>query len=439
MINRSRRILTLFCVAAVLATPCAAQYPDSSQAPTLPSYSAKKKEPQGPRAVAVMEWTTKGPRLIPVAIKINDQFYDAGLYLAQPVPMALDSGNVYEVQRAGESLGDFTVGSAAQTPNGLWIGLGSFDSKAAQEKRREAAAKRVQTEAKQKAEEEKEEEGSRPVLKRPAPKSSAPDTSTPPAETKPTTAPSTIQSAPAPPPLRETVNDPNRPILRRGKPAEEQATSLQMETDTTPKKAVPPPAGVAKLDVAISDATPKQQHSYVWTWANPDEEKKLKDQVEKLALATLNEYASRTNGPKPGALQHVQIHTYDLNYSNAPTVILSARVEPEAPKPTPTRRGAKPAAPAAPPSMTPAFEYYVTVVGREDIYGQLQKKLAVATDNKHLDAFPKMELVDAVDVDGNGNGDLLFQSTSDRSDSFVIYQDRGYNLEEVIRVPGPKV
>jgi hypothetical protein len=47
--------------------------------------------------------------------------------------------------------------------------------------------------------------------------------------------------------------------------------------------------------------------------------------------------------------------------------------------------------------------------------------------------------VDIVDADGNGVGDFLFQSTSDRGDSFVIYRDMGWSLEEVIKVPEPKV
>jgi hypothetical protein len=58
------------------------------------------------RAVGVYEWTgdlTKptASRLIPVSIFIEGKLEDAGVYVARPVPFALLSGNVYELQAAG--------------------------------------------------------------------------------------------------------------------------------------------------------------------------------------------------------------------------------------------------------------------------------------------------------------------------------------------------
>jgi hypothetical protein len=58
------------------------------------------------RAVGVYEWTgdlTKptASRLIPVSIFIDGKLEDAGVYVARPVPFALLSGNVYELQDAG--------------------------------------------------------------------------------------------------------------------------------------------------------------------------------------------------------------------------------------------------------------------------------------------------------------------------------------------------
>jgi hypothetical protein len=442
---RLRRILIPLSISVFTLLTASAQ-----DLPNPPTAVKKQDVVKGPRAVAVLEWTNKGPRLIPVAIKIDDQFYDASLYMAQPVPMAIESGVIYQIQRAGDSLGDFTLREAAQTANGLWLGMGSFDSKADQDKRKAAVAKRVEREAKQKADEEKQELGDRPVLKRATPKDSAPPPETTSSDKPSSTTSQTPAStstpvstqAPPPPPkpqVTETSSDPNRPILRRGKPAEEQAASINEKIGE--KKPVPPPPGMARMEVAVSDATPSQPHSYKWDWANPTEEQSVKAQAQKLALATLADYAKRTNGPKPGAVQDVTIEAYDLSYSNAATVILSARVLSES-KPAPVHYGArstKAAAPAEPSEVTPAFEYYVTIVGREDIYGQLQKKLAVATDNKHLDAFPRLQLVGVVDADGNGSGDLLFQSTNDRSESFVIYRDTGWELEQLIQVPEPKV
>jgi len=413
--------------------------PNFAQEP-MQTYGPKKKE-QGPRAVGVLEWTPQGARLVPITIKIADKFYDAGIYQAQPIPMAIDTGVVYEVQKAGESLGDFTLEAAQQTENGAWVGVGKFDSKAAQDKRREDSAKRAAAAASAKAQEDKED---RPVLHRSKPKSAeaSPSTPTAPSTTpapvpgsSPTpTAESTPEAKPAPTPLTDNSGDPNRPILKRGKEKEEQAIAL----DNKPipmKKPTPPPPGLTNIQVAVSDATAGQQpHEYKWSWANPEEEKKLRGQAEKLALATVAEYAAKLGSPKPGKLEDVTMSVYDLSYSNAPDVILSARVLPEA-KPVATKKGAKP---AEVPAVPPGLEYYVTIVGREDIYAQLQKSYATATDNKHLDAFPRMQLIDVVDVDGNGAGDLLFRSINDTGSSFVIYRDLGYRLDEVIRVPEPK-
>ena len=52
--------------------------------------------------------------LIPITILYDGEFYDASAYKAAPVPMALESGTVYEAVRAGVSQGLFTVSSALQ-------------------------------------------------------------------------------------------------------------------------------------------------------------------------------------------------------------------------------------------------------------------------------------------------------------------------------------
>ncbi|WP_433967442.1 hypothetical protein [Tunturiibacter gelidiferens] len=58
------------------------------------------------RAVGVYEWTgdfvkPTASRLIPVSLFIDGKLEDAGIYVARPVPFALLSGNVYELQTAG--------------------------------------------------------------------------------------------------------------------------------------------------------------------------------------------------------------------------------------------------------------------------------------------------------------------------------------------------
>jgi hypothetical protein len=68
--------------------------------------------------------------LVPIAILIGGKFWDASAYKAEPVPMALDPGTVYEGERAGSSLGLFTINSAlhSRTVNSQipWIATGKW-------------------------------------------------------------------------------------------------------------------------------------------------------------------------------------------------------------------------------------------------------------------------------------------------------------------------
>src|ERR1039458_1431748 len=75
-----------------------------------------KKNVKGPRAVGVLQLTSSGKgTLIPIAILIDGKFYDASVYKADPVPMALESGTVYEVEQAGDSQGLFTISGALRS------------------------------------------------------------------------------------------------------------------------------------------------------------------------------------------------------------------------------------------------------------------------------------------------------------------------------------
>ena len=51
-------------------------------------------------------------RLVPIALWIDDRYYDASLYAANPEPMALEPETVYEATDYGEPTGLFTVDNA---------------------------------------------------------------------------------------------------------------------------------------------------------------------------------------------------------------------------------------------------------------------------------------------------------------------------------------
>src|SRR5882757_1416190 len=91
------------------------------------------------RAVGVYEWTgdvakPTASRLIPVTLFIDSKLEDAGVYLARPVPFALLSGNLYELDEAGVSKGmldlvyarHLQAANVAQDYDDGWFGYGSF-------------------------------------------------------------------------------------------------------------------------------------------------------------------------------------------------------------------------------------------------------------------------------------------------------------------------
>src|SRR5881398_2328495 len=88
----------------------------------------------------------------------------------------------------------------------------------------------------------------------------------------------------------------------------------------------------------------------------------------------------------------------DLSNSNEPILVLTANARL-------LRHSTEP--------VTPELQYFITLVAHSDINGDLRKLFSSVTDTGHLDVIPRLELIDAVDADGDGRGDLLFRRISD--------------------------
>src|SRR5580658_6263760 len=96
-------------------------------AQTLAPFGRKPPTDNGPRALGLVQVSPKGKkaRFIPIAIMMDGKFYDASAYKADPVPMALEFGIVYEAFRTGVSQGTFTITQPGQL-NRTWIAEGSW-------------------------------------------------------------------------------------------------------------------------------------------------------------------------------------------------------------------------------------------------------------------------------------------------------------------------
>ncbi|MGH9549108.1 MAG: hypothetical protein ACRD3W_07035, partial [Terriglobales bacterium] len=390
----------------------------------LPAQSAARQKPKGPRALGLVQLLPNGKaRLIPITILYDGEFYDASAYKASPVPMALESGTVYEGVRTGVSQGLFTVTGALQG-NNTWTGDGTWQSNSAIAAAKEAAAKRREVMSKPAPE---PAEGP-PVLRRasakpkaaedapaaahgasPSPPTSAPAASAPPPAASdddpdrpvlkrpaPDTAPAT--SAPSPAVAEaEAEADPNRPILKRGAPtAEELKARSASVAPSTPaakdlqKPKASTPAGPVQLVPAISDAAGPDPRPYAYT-LKPDEEQKLRKRMLTLAADEVRAWAaqpestgaqpatrasrsvSKAKPPQP-TFEDVHLHAFDLSNSNEPVLVLTAK--------------------ARMPARTHAasdLQYIITLVARDDMYGDLHKVFASVTDTGHFDVLSRLE------------------------------------------------
>jgi hypothetical protein len=400
-----------------------------------------KKRPvsKGPRAVALIQLADNGrAHLIPVTIMINGNFYDASVYKADPVPMALQPGTVYEGVKAGVSQGLFTVGGAAQA-NGNWFGDGKWVTaeQITAEKEKSEAARKAQD-----APKPDEEIGGPPKLKR-APEPASPASSSPSSAPSSSPAPTKAESSPpVPEPKPRTSSqdassslgvqdDPNRPVLRR------QPVSATTHEQTKASPEAEPLKGPVHFIAAVSDADGPEPRPYTFK-LKPEEERSFLKKMLAMAgdeVRTRSERMSTTiatdetdeagkqahthssrssskskapgkkQGPQPDFHQ-VEMKAFDIANSNEAVLVLTAS--------------------ATVPGND--AQYLVALVAREDIYGDLHKAFAHVTDNQHLDVLPRYDFIDVVDADGDGRGELLFRKTWDSGTSFAVYRMIGDRL-----------
>lgn len=458
----------------------------------------KKKPAKGtePRAVGLLQLNSSGKAtLIPIVIRIDGRFYDASVYKADPVPMALESGTVYEAEQAGDSQGLFTVAGALHSKNpgsaNLWVGTGSYlprgaeaastthkaedvpvglsnsdepprltrgDSSKAATTPTSTAPTSTSTTAEAgsgtAASASQPSAASSPSASTPAGTSSGQETNK---NTSPTTpdksadakgqtsggtqknSDQTIQpTSSSPTPARDgskaqAPEDYYRPALRRGKPTE----TAPQEPEAAPKVEKAEVAGKSKavsgepvqLVPAISDAAGPDPKSYKFFWKTGEEQERrdqmlalagdevrayarglVRNQIPAKAIATKAPVTGRKSAAKQQqpVFENLQFQTYDVWVNNQPVLVLTAEAH------------LVPASGAAAGTTEQTFS--IALVAKTDIYGNLHKLYSGVTDKFHLDVTPRLELIDVVDVDGDGRGELLFRETTDAGSGYVIYR-----------------
>ncbi|MGB0038923.1 MAG: hypothetical protein WBQ00_08490, partial [Terriglobales bacterium] len=235
----------------------------------------------------------------------------------------------------------------------------------------------------------------------------------------------------------QPLSDPNRPLLRRGKPdakahhepfvnfddpTEAAAASKQAGKEADAAKAAA--AASVQTVTAISDAGGPDPRPYTYD-LKPAEEAIYRNKMIELAGEQLRPSAKGSNGAAGAAsarkkssvarnaavksakpeFEDLSLRVFDLSNSNEPVLVLSART------PVPSAAAAN--------SQLPQE---ITLIARTNLEGELQKLFFQQTDSRHLDLSPRMELIDAVDADGDGRGELLFRRTFDSGSAYAIYR-----------------
>lgn len=421
----------------------------------------KAKQGKGPRALGLLELSSDGKaRLIPIAIMVDGKFYDAAAYKASPVPLALTGETVYEAERNGVSQGLFTVGDAIKAGSS-WFADGKWRPAGSEPKKHVAAKPKLE-----------EDEGP-PRLRRPdseKPQKPPADAKTPAATPAPSQPPPTTSTTPSAPPADATPKtappdakpddpigqlntaandeDPNRPVLERGKietlgsaerreaasgVSKKGAIPASTKPGATPSPSAKPATAskTTQLIPAISDAGGPDPRPYAYD-LKPNEETKIRQQMLAMAADAITAKARPGSVPapasktatRPGTPAHhpakgaqptfsdVQFRAFDLWNTNEPVFVLTAKAQ--MPKTT--------GAPGNANELPADFTYYVTLVVKQDIYADLRPLNTTVTDTLHLDETPRLELIDAVDADGDGRGELLFRQISDAGTAWAVYR-----------------
>jgi hypothetical protein len=410
----------------------------------ITQYGHKPKSNHGPRALGLIQLSPKGNkgRLTPIVIMMDGKFYDAGSYKAAPVPMAVDFDIVYEGLRTGVSQGVFTITQPGQL-NHTWIAEGTWlpaGAKAPEKNKKYSAPviedkdappvlhRRSEKTASDGGSDSKEKDKDKDKDQQ---KPTAPPASTPPApETAKAPAPAETAKTSA---SDEPIEDPNRPRLRRGKPDSSARREPFITFDPlTDAGAAKPDAKTAKDSAAsspqvtfipaISDAGGPDPRPYTYD-VKPAEEAIYRNKIFDLAATQIRapgssaakeaasarkkSSASKSVGKLPAPVfDNVSLRIFDLSNSNEPVLVFSAKTRP-------------PAAGAAGSFDEPKE---ITLIARTNLEGELQKLFFSQTDSRHLDVAPRMELIDAVDADGDGRGELLFRRTFDGGSAYAIYR-----------------
>jgi hypothetical protein len=432
------------------------------------------------RAVGVYEWTgdlskPNAARLVPVSLFIGGHFEDAGVYLARPVPFAIQTGIAYEVDQAGKPLGTLNLASAKDivtrrsaaddNPVGAWYGYGTFVLPSVTPPSNLHASNTLSPIV---GSDETADDSTPHLARRAGSDSTGPATPSSPSTTAPATSTtsngptlsrrsdsgSTAPTTPTPStgaddpdrptlrhrdpapakdkgnkgdtgaviPLNTSLNDdPNRPIMRHGKPLGEVSTPQLTGV----------PASLHQT-AAVSDANHADEHIFARDWASEAEHTATLAALEALARPAIAAYAGTNALPLTDVAPKAPVRPPNVpgrphnNIRIAPgPIVLNAPItlaNEQLNAYTLSYGGLPTYVFTAKTPLPTGGPIYITLVAQRLPAGNLQLDLTSVTDASHLDRTPWFRFVDAVDADGSHRASLLFELRAQTSRQFALYR-----------------
>jgi hypothetical protein len=421
-----------------------------------PNARAKSAIPAATTAAPSQLDPPKEARLVPVSIFYAGAYQDAGVFLSQPTPLALQADTVYDLEVAGDPAGTFTLQSASRR-NDAWLAAGNYKPVPPPKPFKPNVHIALGPTA--------DDDSDRPVLKRRHVDADTP-ASTPASASGPAAASAPKTEGPV------GSDDPDRPKLHRAPAAQTAATTSSEPTSTNPAENKPGSATNPKSSddylnpeddksrphirrgtyteqnpplpsllgnpadlrqtVAVSDAAHTDEHPFKHEWNNDDERDRAQKAMQQLAVAQMDAWQKKLPAAKPPAsvgrkpgrrmaapatpdLTAIQFAAFDLSYQDEPTYVFNAQT-----------------------SDTGLAQIFVTVVARPDIYGNLQVIFSSVTNGAELSLNPRYRLVDAVDANGDGRAELLMESRNLDGRRFLlldVYRGQAEKVFETGLVP----
>jgi hypothetical protein len=132
----------------------------------------------------------------------------------------------------------------------------------------------------------------------------------------------------------------------------------------------------------------------------------MEAKLRRLALAQLPPENAKLGD---NSLRNVVIRSFDVDLSNEAVMVLTAEI------PGSYMTQSSRSAPGK------FVSRYITLIARTDYDQNLQRLGVSITDSSRLDVAPRLELIDAVDVDGDGLAELMFREYGFDQKGYMIY------------------